>query len=79
MAEEQHLRRAAAEFRQQVITPVGSPQPCDVTADRLEARGQLVTAPIHGGLVGGRGFKAYQRLSRFNEPLALSATEVAQI
>ena len=79
MAEQQDLRRAAAELGEQMIAAIGTRQPGDASADRTEARRQLGAAAIDRRLVGGRRLEADERFDRVEQPRALAAAEILKV
>jgi len=79
MAEQQNLRRAAAEFREQMIAAIGARQSRNTAADRLEPRGELGAASIDRGLVGRRRFDPHERFGRLENPIAVGAAKVVEV
>src|SRR5207237_2797223 len=77
--EQKYLRRAAAELRENVIATSGPREPRHASADLLEPARQLGAAAINRRLVRRRRFDRHERLNRVEQPLALAATEIAEI
>jgi len=67
------------EFCAQVIAAGALGDAGHAAADRLEPRGELVSAPVDGRLVVGRRFEADQRFDRLEQPAALGAAEFLKV
>ena len=79
VAEQEHLRRAAAELDQEMVAAARAGQRRDATADRRQPRRQLGAARVHRALLGRRRLEAHERLHGVEQPSVLSAAEMLEI